>query len=223
MTDVAPSAAGLDLKIRPRLRGHLHTWTALFAVPAGVLLILSASHAAARVGASIYAGSVVALFGTSAAYHRLARSPRACQIMRRLDHSMIFVLIAGTYTPVCLLVLPPAWGIPLLSFVGTLAVAGIVLKTVAFDRLPRLRYMLYPLIGWAAVAALPPIFDRMTLLQFALLIAGGLAYTAGLPVLVRRRPNPWPNVFGYHEIWHAFTVVATVCHFALVGLIVAES
>jgi hemolysin III len=208
---------------RPSLRGHLHTWTAILAVPAGVLLILDAHRAAARVSAAIYAASVLALFGTSASYHRLARSPRAKRVMRRLDHSMIFVLIAGTYTPVCLLAMPRAWGITVLSIVWTGAAVGIVLKVTAFDRMKVLNYALYPILGWTAVAALPVLVHRLSPTQLGFLIAGGLLYTLGIPVLVRRRPNPWPRTFGYHELWHVFTVVAGVCHFAMVGLIVRSA
>ena len=208
---------------RPKLRGHLHTWTALLAVPAGVLLILAANRGAARVGASIYAASVLALFATSAGYHRLAHSVRARLVMRRLDHSMIFVLIAGTYTPVCLLALPLAWGIPILSVVWTGALLGIVLKTAAFDRFRVLHHSLYPILGWTAIAALPILFQRLTTTQFVFLIAGGVVYTVGIPVLVRKRPDPWPATFGYHEVWHTFTVAAAACHFVVVGMLVSAA
>jgi hemolysin III len=213
-----PTVAAIE---SPRLRGHLHTWTAALAIPAGVLLIVAAQSATARVTATIYATSVLALFGTSASYHRLARSNRSRQRLRRLDHSMIFVLIAGTYTPVCLLALPRAWGIPILSVVWAGALLGIVLKTAAFDRFVVLRHALYPILGWTAIVALPVLFQRLSLVQFAFLLAGGVIYTLGVPVLVRRRPDPWPATFGYHEIWHAFTVAGAGCHFVLVGLLVA--
>ena len=221
--DVIPDRWSADVVARPRFRGHLHTWTAAIAIPAGVLLILAARPAAARVGAAIYAASVLALFGTSASYHRLAHSVRARQILRRLDHSMIFVLIAGTYTPVCLLALPPAWGIPILCIVWSGAIFGIVLKTAAFNRFPLLRHTLYPVLGWTAVVASPVLYQRLSTTQFAFLVAGGVMYTVGIPVLLRRKPDPWPNTFGYHEVWHAFTVVAGVCHFILVGLLVASA
>ena len=208
---------------RPKFRGYLHTWTAALAVPASVLLIAAARPGAARVGASIYAVSVLALFGTSAAYHRLAHSVRSRHIMRRLDHAMIFVLIAGTYTPVCLLALPRVWGVPVLSAVWAGAAVGVILKTVAFDRFLVLRHALYPVVGWTAVVAMPVLYDRMTTTQFAFLMAGGLMYTTGIPVLLRKRPDPWPMTFGYHEVWHVFTVVAGVCHFVLVGLLVTSA
>ena len=207
----------------PKFRGYLHSWTVAIAIPASVLLIIAARTASARVGASIYAASVVALFGTSASYHRLAHSVRARQILRQLDHSMIFVLIAGTYTPICLLALPPTWGVPVLSVVWSGAVLGIVLKTAAFHRFPVLRHALYPILGWTAIVAMPVLLQRLSSAQFAFMIAGGVMYTVGIPILLRKRPDPWPQTFGYHEIWHAFTVVAGVCHFILVGLLVASA
>jgi hemolysin III len=175
------------------------------------------------VASAIYAASVLALFGTSAAYHRLAQSVRARTVMRRLDHSMIFVLIAGTYTPLCLVALPPAWGIPLLVVVWAGAIAGVVLKLAAFGRWPRLDHALFPILGWAAVVAMPAIVRNVTPLQLALIVLGGVLYTAGIPVLVRKRPDPWPRTFGYHEIWHVFTVVAGVCHFAAIALVVSST
>ena len=212
-----------ELPQRPRFRGYLHTWTVAVAIPACVLLIVGARPAAARVGASVYAASVLALFGTSAIYHRLAHTVRSRRILRRLDHSMIFVLIAGTYTPICLLALPRAWGIPILSVVWSGALLGVILKTAAFDRFLVLRHALYPILGWTAVVAMPVLYQRLSTAQFVFLIAGGMMYTVGIPVLVRKRPDPWPMTFGYHEVWHVFTVVAGVCHFVLIGLLVAAA
>lgn len=205
---------------RPSWRGWLHAATFAAAIPAGIVLILAAGGATARAAVSIYVAGVLLGFGTSAAYHRLARSDRARRIMQRLDHSMIFVLIAATYTPLCLIALPRSWGIPVLVSVWTAAAFGVVIKLTAFDRLPRLGYAMYPIIGWAAVIAMPVMVTSLTAAQLALVIAGGVMYTLGLPVLITKRPNPWPTRFGYHEVWHAFTVVAGVCHFAAIGLLV---
>ena len=156
------------------------------------------------------------MFGTSAAYHRLAKSYRARAIMQRLDHSMIYLLIAGTYVPICLVALPRAWGIPLLSVVGGLGLIGMVIKLTDIKRLSWLGYALYPIMGWCAVIAAPAIGTHLTPFQLALIAAGGIAYTVGFPVLLLRRPDPWPSVFGYHEVWHGFTVVAAVLHFGAV-------
>ena len=206
---------------RPVWRGLLHSWAFVLAVPAGVLLILAADHASARVAAAVYVGSLLAVFGTSAAYHRLAHSLRARTIMQRLDHSMIYLLIAGTYVPICLLALPPAWGIPLLSVVGGLGLLGIVIKLTGFRKLSWLGYALYPIMGWCAVVATPALGTHLSGLQIALVVAGGLAYTIGFPVLLLRRPDPWPSVFGYHEVWHGFTVLAAALHFGAVTTLVA--
>lgn len=206
---------------RPRHRGKLHTWTFFVAIPAGVLLILSAERVAGRVGASIYVATVLAGFGTSAAYHRLAHSARARKVMQRLDHSMIYLLIAGTYVPICLVALPRAWGISVLGAVGAGALLGVVLKLTAFDRVPWISYGLYPVLGWGAIALLPVLIASLSPLALGLVLAGGLAYTAGLPVLLFKRPDPWPTLFGYHEIWHGFTVIAAVLHFGAVVAVVA--
>jgi hemolysin III len=199
----------------------MHTWAFVAAIPAGALLIIGARGGAATATASIYAATVVLLFGTSAAHHRLAGSARTRAVLQRLDHSMIYVLIAGTYVPVCLVALPPAWGIPVLSVVGAGALVGIVLKLAAFDRARWVSSALYPILGWALLAAAPVLSMRLSAGQMALVAGGGVAYTVGFPVLLMKRPDPWPRRFGYHEIWHAFTVVAAVMHFAAVATVVA--
>ncbi|MCE9623057.1 MAG: hemolysin III family protein [Actinomycetia bacterium] len=198
----------------------MHVVAFMLAIPGGVLLIVQANGASATVGASIYAVSLILGFGTSAGYHRLARRERTQSIMQRLDHSMIFVLIAGSYTPICLLGLPTTWGIPLLCVVWVGAVLGILLKQLAFERLRILEYALYPILGWIVVIAAPQLMRGMSPTALALLLAGGVLYTVGIPVLARERPNPWPGTFGYHEIWHTFTVAAGTCHFVTIGLLV---
>jgi hemolysin III len=215
-----PSSVLLPRDERPSWRGRLHTWAFLAAIPGAVVLILQASHPAAIVGASVYAGALLAAFGTSAGYHRLAHGERARRVMQQLDHSTIYVLIAGTYAPVCLVALPPSWGIPLLSVVGGGALLGIVLKQFGVDRFRVLEVALYPVLGWAALAVAPVLVRHLSGAELALLTAGGVLYTIGIPVLVRGRPDPWPRTFGYHEVWHAFTVAAGACHFAAVGLLV---
>ena len=205
---------------RPTWRGLFHMWAFLAAIPAGLLLILFADQPRARVAAAIYAGSLLLAFGTSSAYHRLAKSYRARKIMQRADHSMIYLLIAGTYVPICLVALPLGWGITMVSVVGGMAVVGIALKMLAFNRLRWLSYALYLIMGWTAVIATPVLIDHLTPLQLALMAAGGVAYTVGVPILLLRRPDPWPSVFGYHEIWHGFTVLAAALHFSAVALVV---
>ncbi|MFN0092414.1 MAG: hemolysin III family protein [Acidimicrobiales bacterium] len=208
---------------RPTWRGRLHAWAFFCVPPAGLALLVAAQGAAARTAAAIYLVTLAALFGCSAAYHRLATTPRARRIMRRVDHSMIYLLIAGTYTPLCLVTLPKAWGLPLLGVVWGGAAAGITLKLVGFHRFRHAANFLYILLGWAAVAALPAIVGRLSAAELALMVAGGVAYTAGSVILLRRRPDPSPLVFGYHELWHACTVAAGICHFALVWLLTSSA
>lgn len=215
------SSSVTPVHLRPTWRGWLHTAAFFVAIPAGVLLIVFADGAAGTVGASIYIAGVLLGFGTSAGYHRLARTERTQRIMQRMDHSTIFVLIAGTYTPVCLVGLPRAWGIPLLCVVWALALTGILLKQFAFDRVRVLQYALYPVLGWLIVVAGPVLWQRLTGAELAFLVAGGLLYTVGFPVLLLEKPDPWPRTFGYHEVWHSMTVLAGVCHFATVTLLVA--
>ena len=199
----------------------MHAGAFFVAIPAGVALVSVADRSAARAAASIYAVSLLAMLGLSAAYHRLARSPGARRWMQRLDHVGIYVMIAGTYVPMTIVAMPLGWGVPVLSVVAGAAVIGSVLKLTAFAPLQRLAYFLYPAMGWAVVIALPVLFDSLTGVQFSLLVAGGLVYTLGIPVLVTQRPDPWPTVFGYHEIWHSFVVLAATLHFVVVASVVA--
>ncbi len=222
VSDIAQPPVPPLIAVRPSWRGWMHAVAFGVAIPAGALLVLSASGAMARVGSSVYAVSLLAAFGLSAAYHRLARSTRAIAVMRRLDHSTIYVLIAGTYTPVCLIAMPPEWGIPVLCVVWAGAVTGILMKVLAFDRRgwQIASYALYPILGWLAVIAAPAMVRSLTTVELSLIVAGGLLYSIGFPVLLLRRPNPWPLTFGYHEVWHTFTIAAGVCHFTAVAMLV---
>ena len=211
----------MPLSERPTWRGRMHAWAFAAALPAGVLLIIYANGAAARTAAAIYASTLVLVFGTSAAYHRLARTEQTRRVLQRLDHSMIYLLIAGTYVPVCIVALPKAWGISMLSVVGAMAALGITIKLGGIRRLYWLGYALYPLMGWALVVTAPVLVDSLTGTELALIVSGGIAYTVGFPVLLVKRPNPWPTTVGYHEVWHGFTVVAAGLHFAAVSNLLA--
>lgn len=204
----------------PALRGWAHVLAFALALPAGIVLVVRADTALTRAAAAIYGASILLSFGTSAAYHRLARSPRARAIMQRLDHSMIYLLIAGTYVPTCLVGLPLRWGIPLLAVVGVGAVTGVVLKLAAFHRVQWLSYSLYLVIGWAAIGALPGMIWYLPTTPFLLILGGGGLYTLGFPVLLLKRPDPWPRVFGYHEVWHVLTILAATLHFVAVAILV---
>jgi hemolysin III len=190
-------------------------------MPAGVALVLLAERATARIVVAIYVVSLAALFGTSTAYHRLARSSTAKRRLRRLDHSMIYMLIAGTYTPLCVLALPAVWGIPVLAVVWGGASMGVVVKAADIKRLVGVADALYIILGWAVIVALPVLVASIPASGLALMATGGIAYTVGAVVFLRGRPDPRPNVFGFHEVWHACTVVGAVSHFTMVWLIVA--
>jgi hemolysin III len=207
------------LSIRPRLRGRLHQIAFFVAVPAGIALVLLARGTTARVAVLVYALSLVGLYGASAAYHRRHWTATARARMQRLDHSMIFVLIAGTYTPFCLLALHGAWSIVLLAAVWAGAIAGIVLKLVGVHRTQLATAILYISLGWLAVVATPVVISSLSTVALVLLVSGGLLYTVGAIVFATRRPDPSPRVFGYHEVWHSFVVGASACHYAVILLL----
>jgi hemolysin III len=205
----------------PRLRGRLHQVAFFASIPAGIALVLVARSWPARIGVLVYALSLTAMFGTSAAFHRLRWSPRARLRMDRLDRTMIYVLIAGSWTPVCLLALRPGWRVALLALVWTGAAVGIAL-VLLWNRhrgIGVVRMVLYLGLGWMSVLVLPELSRTLGLGQLALAVMGGVLYTVGAVVLIRRRPDPSPRVFGYHEVWHAFTVAAGACHYALIWLL----
>jgi len=215
--------SGMDLAARPakpRWRGRIHQVAFFVSVPAGVALVAIAEGWAARVAAIIYAASLVAVFGSSAAYHRGDWTPKALRRMKRLDHSMIFVLIAGSYTPIALLMLNGPWAIVILSVVWSAAVAGITLKLIRIDGFSVLTATLYVAMGWFALVALPQLVHAMPPPALVLTLLGGLLYTAGAIVFATHRPDPAPAVFGYHEVWHVFMVAASACHFATIAIIV---
>ena len=203
---------------RPLWRGWLHAAAFLAVIPAGLYLLSMAQTTAARVAVLVYWASLAGLYATSASYHRLARSATSVLWFRRADHSMIYVLIAGTYTPICLLILPKIWGIPMLVLIWTAALAGITMKMIrlGLDNGPSGSW-LYIVMGWAAVLTLPVLIMNLSWVQLLLLAAGGLLYTLGAVVLGKHRPDPSPDKFGYHEVWHSMTIAAGSCHFALIA------
>jgi hemolysin III len=205
---------------KPRFRGRLHQIAFFLAIPAGIVLVAIARGATARTSAIIYAVSLAGLYASSASYHRIRWSPRALKRMQRLDHSMIYVLIAGTYTPFALLVLQGPLRIVMLVLVWVGALAGVVMKIVRIDRTQVFSAALYVVLGWLAVVAGPQMLRNMSGVALGLLIGGGILYTSGAIVLARRRPDPVPATFGYHEIWHSMVVGASACHYAVILLVV---
>jgi hemolysin III len=206
---------------RPRLRGVSHQWAFFFSLLAGGALVLAAPAGKATVASAIYAVSVAALFGTSALYHRVTWASQAARRwMRRLDHSMIFLLIAGTYTPFALLALEGTLATVILIVVWTGALAGIVLKLVWIDAPKPVVAVLYVLLGWVAVAAFPDLVAELGVTSTALVAAGGILYTAGAVVYALGRPNPVPAVFGYHEVFHALVIAAAALQYAAIVFVV---
>ena len=202
---------------KPRFRGIMHAWAFVASLPAGALLIVAAAgNTAERWVALIYATSLTGLFGASAAHHRWTGTPWGRPWLRWLDHSMIYVLIAGSYTPLCLVALSQTWRVAVLVAVWSVAVAGVVIKLTRLHRFRRSAGALYLVMGWAAVIVLPQFARRLPPASMTLMAVGGLLYTAGAVVLFRRRPDPLPSVFGYHELWHALVVGAGACHFAMI-------
>ncbi|HEX7464913.1 MAG TPA: hemolysin III family protein [Actinomycetota bacterium] len=205
---------------KPRLRGWIHEIAFFVSVPAGITLVLLAGSPLAKVVAGIYAVSLTAVFGSSAAYHRGRWSPAALRRMKRLDHSMIFVLIAGSYTPVSVFALHGTWSVVMLSLAWATAAVGITLKLAKIDGLQVTTAILYMGAGWLALVALPQIVHGLSVPAIVLMVAGGLLYTAGAIIFASKRPDPRPATFGYHEVWHSFMTAAVVCHWVMILLVV---
>ncbi|MER5700590.1 hemolysin III family protein [Micromonospora sp. NPDC002296] len=200
---------------KPRMRGWLHTYAFFVALVCGIVLCSVAAGRpgwAPLVSCLIYSLTVCGLFGTSALYHRRVWSERGYQIMRRMDHSMIFVFIAGTYTPFCVLLLDVRHATAMLALVWGGALGGVAVKLI-WPHAPRwVSAPLYLALGWVAVAMLPQILHSGGMTALVLLAVGGAIYSVGAVFYALRRPNPWPTVFGHHEFFHACTLVAAVCH-----------
>jgi hemolysin III len=163
---------------------------------------------------------VLLAFGTSAGYHRLTRTEPARSIMQRLDHSMIYVLVIGTYTPLFLHGVPRGRGSVVLAVLIVLAMVGIGLKLFAFDEARRWSDGLYALMGWGGIFG-SGLADHLSAIEFQLFLTGSVLYSLGLPILATRRPDPWPGRFGYHEVWHAASIVAAGLHFAVIASVLS--
>jgi hemolysin III len=216
--DVQQQVRKVAEAVKPRLRGVSHQYGFYVSLVFGTALVIAAPAGRATLAALIYACAVSGLLGTSALYHRIDwRRPRARAWMRRLDHSMIFVLIAATYTPFSLLVLDGTLATAILIAVWAGALGGIALNLVWITAPNWLTASVYIALGWVAVVAMPDLADRLGAVGVALLMAGGLLYTAGAVIYALRRPNPASAVFGYHEIFHALVLAAALAHFTVVA------
>jgi hemolysin III len=204
--------------LKPALRGWLHAGMFPLALAGGIVLVVFARSASVAAACSVYAVSALLLFGTSAVYHRGNWGPRGEAVLRRLDHANIFLIIAGTYTPLAALLLPESREVVLLSLVWAGAATGIAFR-VWWIRAPRWLYTLcYIALGWAAVFYLPDFARAGGALVVALVITGGLLYTAGALVYGLKRPDPWPRWFGFHEVFHALTIAAFTAHYTAILL-----
>ncbi|WUD70421.1 hemolysin III family protein [Streptomyces sp. NBC_00510] len=222
------SAAGLEggveraaAALKPRMRGWLHAGVFPLALVGGIVLVAVSRSAAAVAACSVYALSACLLFGTSAVYHRGTWGPRGEAVLRRLDHANIFLIIAGTYTPLAVLLLPAAQQLVLLAVVWAGALAGIAFRMLWIGA-PRWLYTpCYLVLGWVAVFYLPDFARTGGSAVVVLVIAGGLLYTAGAVVYGLKRPDPSPAWFGFHEVFHAFTIAAFTAHYTAIVLAVA--
>lgn len=205
------------------MRGWLHFWSFTVSIAAcATLIAVSAAlvGGTAALATSVYSVTILGLFGTSALYHRRTwRTPRSRAVMRRLDHSMIFLFIAGTYTPVAALAMDRANARWVLIVVWAGALAGVILKT-SWPHAPAwVGVPIYVALGWVAVFVIPAMLTGGGVAALVLLLVGGLLYTVGAVMYATRKPNPWPATFGYHEFFHAATVLAAICHYIAIWLI----
>ena len=219
------AVADLRDDIKPKLRGWLHLGTAPLTLAAGIVLISLSPTTATRVGSAVFTASALVLFTVSAIYHTGSWSPRVWAFLRRFDHSNIFLLIAGSYTPFSLLLLEGTERVVLLATVWGGAVLGVGFRVFWTDA-PRWLYVpIYIALGWAAIFFMPSLFDGATRLglgigiaTFTMICVGGALYTFGGVVYGFKRPNPWPRWFGFHEVFHTFTILAFVAHYVGVSM-----
>jgi hemolysin III len=206
-------------RVKPRLRGVFHELGFYAAVALGIPLVLTAGEGRARVAALVFATCLAGCFGASAVYHRFTWRPRARAWLARVDHAGIYLLIAGTYTPFGLLVMSQAWSVPVLSIVWSGALVAIMLK-LFWVRAPKwLSAAIGLTLGWIGVVAISQLL-KVDVIGLLLVVAGGLLYSAGAIVYARRRPDPAPTVFGYHEVFHVLTLAAASCQFAAIAFFV---
>ncbi|GAA2901665.1 hemolysin III family protein [Microbacterium esteraromaticum] len=216
-------AAAVDaaVEVKPTWRGWIHAGTFPVAIVAGIVLIALAQGGPAKIAAAVFMTTSLLLFGNSALYHRFDWGPKTKVLLKRIDHANILLLIAGTYTPLAVLALPPQKGLVLLIVVWSGTVLGILFR-VFWINAPRWLYVaLYLALGWAAVMYMADLLQA-NVAMMVLVCVGGLLYTAGAIVYAMKKPNPWPGHFGFHEIFHVCTVLAFLCHWTACLLISLE-
>lgn len=213
----------MPLPDKPRMRGVSHRAAFFASLGAGPMLVAAASSVQAAIAATIYAFTLAAMFGVSALYHLPAWGEKARLLMRRLDHSAIFLVIAGSYTPICLVALKGGVGLWLLVGMWAGALLGVA-RAVFWSHAPKaLSALFYVLLGCVAVPFLPLTAEALSPLANGLLVAGGVLYVLGAVVYATRRPDPAPRIFGYHEVFHALTILAAACHFIAIRSVIVAS
>jgi hemolysin III len=220
---MASASVGPPALTKPLLRGVLHQLAFSVSLVVGTLLIVGSDGPRRQAAAAVFASSVAVCFGASALYHRVTWTPRLRLWMRRVDHAGVYVLIAGTYTPVGFLVLDGTWRLVVLATVYFGAGAAIVLKFTWVEAPKWVAAALGIALGWVGVVVLPQLVERLDPAAVALLAAGGIVYTAGAIVYARRRPDLFPGVFGYHELFHALTLVAGACQYVAIAFFVIRA
>jgi hemolysin III len=216
-TTTIPGPAAIP---KPRFRGTSHFYALFVAAAAAVVLVATAPAGLATVGATVYAVTLVGMFGASALYHRGTWSPEVAAQLLRLDHTAIFLVIAGTYTPVALLTMEGSTRVALLTAVWVIALAGIVFEWLPYPAPRGYLTTVYLGLGWLGLFGFVPLYDATGWAGVVLIAGGGVCYTIGAIVHAARRPDPWPETFGYHEIFHAFVIVAALMHYCAIAFLV---
>ncbi len=208
---------------KPRLRGLVHAWSIAPMVLAGLFLVALSPTLEQRLSVAVYTAAIGAMLAASASYHRLRVSAKAQKVLRRLDHSMIGVAVAGTYTPVVVIILDGAAATTTLGALWTGALGAMVIS-IFWSQAPRsLRAGIYLLLGWGGAVLTPWLWQRGGVVAFSLVILGAALYSAGAIVYARQRPNPWPTIYGFHEVFHTLVVLAVIAHFAAIVTLIART
>jgi hemolysin III len=216
---VKDSATESIKAIKPKFRGVSHEWAFFLSLGLGISLLLIADTPKKSLAVGIYITTLCALFGTSALYHRINwKTVKARMLMRRLDHSMIFLLIAGTVTPFALLNMTGTWSTAILVAVWSAAALGIVVELLWIHSPKWVSALMYVAVGWIGAVAFPQIVGTAGVWAGLLIATGGILYTVGAVVYATGRPNPSPTYFGYHEVFHLFVIGAAALHFAAVAM-----
>jgi hemolysin III len=215
----APPLAEVAAAVKPRLRGWLHAGTAPLALAAGIVLVALAPTAAGKVGGAVFLAASVLLFGTSGVYHRGTWGDRGEAVMRRLDHANIYVFIAASYTPMALMMLQGRSRVALLVMIWASALGGCLFRLFWLDAPRRLYTALYLVMGWAAAGWMGSFYTSGGLAVLLLILGGGVCYSLGAVVYARKRPDPSPAWFGFHEIFHSGTILGFACHYVAISLV----